>query len=139
MSKGRDFKKPSSKKTRHFEIKESPPTPNYDLQKPIFSLRNIKYQGNYCISKCKEESKSAILDKLLRISQLTWRQIKSQSREDLGCESIPQDRFIAPFPSVVTPEVTILVFRFSNVGRIAGYRENDIFHIVLVGPKLYKH
>ena len=139
MSKGKGFTRPTPKKTRLFKIEDIPPLPNYDLKKPIFSLRNIQYQGDYCISKCKEESKASILDTLLRISQLTWGQIKSRPREKLGCEPIPQDRFTAPFPLVITPDVKILVFRFSDIGRIAGYRDNDIFHIILVGHKLYKH
>ena len=55
-------------------------------------------------------------------------------KEQYGYERIPQKRFKIALPSSVTPEVDMMVFRFSSAGRIAGYRINDVFHIVVVGP-----
>ena len=139
MAKGKDFKKPYPKSSQHFQVTGIPSNIDYDLQPPVFSLKHMQYQRDYCISQCDEETKSAILEKLLKISQLTWRKIRSEPKDGLGCEQIPQHRFIASFPSTITPEVTILVFRYSKAGRIAGYREKDMYHVLLVGPDLYKH
>jgi hypothetical protein len=139
MAKGNDFKKPSFKGSQHFQVIEPQTSVDYDLLPPVFSLKHMQYRKDYCISQCDEESKSSILDKFLKISQLTWRKIRSEPREGLGCETIPQHRFIASFPPIVTPEVTILVFRYSKAGRIAGYRDKDIYHVLLVGPDLYAH
>lgn len=125
-----------SKKTSHIKLPQLPP--NYNLNKPIFSFYNMQYGDCCCISRCSKEEKSSITNTLIRLSQLTWQQISSQPREKLGYEKIPQEKFSIPF-SHITPEVDIKVFRHSEKGRIAGYRVNDIYHIVAVGDALYKH
>jgi hypothetical protein len=99
----------------------------------------MHYLGNNCISKCDEKSKASILEKLLKITQLTWREIKSQPKAGLGFEVIPRFRFKAQLPAIVTQEVPMLIFRFSDGGRMAGYRDNDIYHVLLVGTNLYSH
>jgi hypothetical protein len=139
MTKGKNFKKPRSKGTARFEVKTADQKTNYDLSKPIFSFKHIKYRGSYCISQCQEEKKSLIIDTLLRLSQSTWQEIKRLPKV-AGFESIPRHRFIVPLPSILTPEVAILVVRYDgDGGRLAGYREKDIYHIVLVGRNLYPH
>jgi hypothetical protein len=139
MPKERFLKRPHSRSSQRFQVMEAKPGVDYDQLPPLFSLKHIQYRKDYCISQCDEESKSLILEKLLKISQLTWRKIRSEPREGLGCEQVPQYRFRAPFPPIITPEVTILVFRYSKAGRIAGYRDKDIYHVLLVGPDLYAH
>jgi hypothetical protein len=85
--------------------------------------------------------KSSVTDTIIRLSQLTWKEINSQPRRHgLGYEKIPQEQFIVPLPRPpVTPEVSIKVFRHSQKGRIAGYQMMNIFHILLVGDDLYDH
>lgn len=130
MRKKQRLKKPIPSDTSHF--KAFPP-PNYDAYKPAFSFRDMRYRGKGCLSHCDRESKSSIVDRLLELSQLTWKEIHSNPREGLGYEPIPCDRFKVTLPPSVTPEVRLLVFRFSGPGRIAGYRKQDILHIVAVG------
>jgi len=99
----------------------------------------MRYGQGGCISKCDSESKSNILSTLLKLSQQTWAQIKSSPRNKLGFEKMPQEEFRIAMSSTVTPEVKMIVFRYSDKGRIAGYRIHDILHVVLVGEELYKH
>lgn len=141
MAKGKELKKPHSKSTSRIQVRTAESEPNYDLSKPIFSLKYINYQGPHCISQCQEEKKSLILSTLLRLSQSTWRDIKRLPREQ-GFEPIPHYRFTVsvPLPPNLTPDATILVVRYDgDGGRLAGYREKDIYHIVLVGRNLYPH
>jgi len=92
------------------------------------------------LSQCSQDSKSAVVNTLLKLSQLSWSQISSISSAGLGFENIPLYRFSVPLPSIVTEEVPSLkVFRYSGSGRIAGIREKDIYHILLVGTDLYTH
>jgi hypothetical protein len=142
MAKGNDFNKVKSKSSTHFQIKEDPaPKANHDLSKPIFSFHYMQYGGITCISRCEREIKSSIVDTMIRISQLTWRQMSSAPKGGLGHENIPQWRFkmSLPLPPGITPEVPAVVFRYSDSGRIAGFRKNDILHIIAVGNNLYTH
>lgn len=125
------------KKTSRFDVKVPK---NYDKLKPIFSFRNMKYLGKSCLSNCTSRSRASMVKTLLQLSQLTWRQILSSSRDSLGKENIPIKQFKVPLPQFVTPDVeSLMVFRFSSSERMAGLRHNDIYDILVVGPDLYKH
>lgn len=137
--KGKNLKKPKSKHSNRFKVDDGVERVDYNSSPPIFSLKHIQYGGGCCISNCDSNDRSVILDKLLRLSQLAWKQIASQPKTGNGYESIPQFRFDKPIPNVVTQEVNILVFRYSDAGRIAGFRVNDIYHIIMVGEDLYSH
>ncbi len=138
MAKRNGFKHLPSKGSKNFKIPKIDQPPNYDSCKPIFSLKHMRYQGAYCISKCERETKSLILDTILRLSQYTWSQLKTFPK-NTAFEQMPYSRFKAPFPPIVTPEVPILVVRYDAGGRFAGYREKDIFHIIITGKNLYSH
>lgn len=132
MGKDKQFKKLLPKSTTRFKPLDEAPI-NYDSLTPAFSFRYMKYHGKNCLSQCDQQAQSFIVEKLLRMSQLTWRQIISAPKKGLGYEPIPRNRFKVPLPSVVTPEVPLLVFRFSDSGRMAGFRDKDIYHIIVVG------
>lgn len=137
MSKKLNLNTIKPKNTSLFDIEEPQ---NYDKQKPIFSFRHMKYGGKNCISHCDKPSKASVIKKLLQLSQLTWSQILSSSKESLGKEKIPIKQFKVPLPSFVTPDVkSLMVFRFSESERMAGIRHNDIYHILIVGADLYAH
>jgi hypothetical protein len=139
MAKNNSFRAPPSKKGKRFQVKDAKPAIDYDSEKLAFSLRHMKYKGPCCISKCQSDKKALILNTLLRLSQFTWKDMRSIPREK-GLEKISLDRFSVPFPPVITPEITLLVARYDNDGgRIAGFRVEDTFHIVLAGKKLYPH
>ena len=132
------IKKLQPRGTPRLTLKEGPV--DYNSLAPIFSFRHMKYRSGNCLSQCSEDSKSAVVTTLLKLSQLSWSQIASVSRTGLGFESIPLHRFSVSLQPIVTEEVTNLkVFRYSESGRIAGIREKDIYHILLVGTNLYTH
>ena len=137
--KGKSLKKPKSKSSKRFKVGEDAEKKDYNSMPPIFSLKYMQYGGGCCISNCEIKDRSVILDKMLMLSQIAWKQIVSQPKTGNGCESIPQFRFNKPIPRVVTPEVNILVFRYSEAGRIAGFRVKDVYHIIMVGDDLYSH
>ena len=139
MAKINPFKSSNPKASRHFRVDDSPENINYEDRPPIFSLKYMKYGGSCCLSKCEKSDRTLILDKLLGLSQFKWKDIHSKPKQGFGYESIHKDSFKKPFPPIVTPEVNILVFRYSSSGRIAGFRDKDIYHIVMTGPDLYSH
>lgn len=131
------LKKLSPNRSSNFEIKEDV---DYDNQKPIFSFKYMKYNSLYCLSRCDHKDKAGVVSKLVMLSQLSWKEIISESRSGNGFEHMPINTFSVPMPPYVTEDVDrLMVFRFSKVGRFAGQRERDIFHILLVGENLYPH
>ena len=139
MAKGKEFKRPPNRKTKRLKVEDSSPPPNYDLHKPVFSFKYMNYGRRCCISMFEIDKKSLVMDTLLRFSQLTWKQITNLPRE-LGFEKMPPHRFTVSLPRKITPEVTILVARFDDKGgRLAGFRDKDIYHVVLAGKNLYPH
>lgn len=141
MAKGRDFKKPHAKTTNRIQISDAEYPQNYDLLKPSFSFKFIRYLGQHCVSQCAEDKKALILSKLLKLSQSTWKDIRRMPREQ-GFEPIPENSFLVPVPRPphITPEATILVTRYDgDGGRLAGFRDKDTYHVVLAGKDLYPH
>lgn len=118
----------------HFSPPAIEPPKDYNSNKPAFSFRYMNYGGKKCLSKCDKESKSSISDTLLRLSQLTWKEIISKPKTGLGFEEISYEQFKNSLPKSVTPDVSMFVFRFSSSGRMAGFRDRDIYHIVQVSP-----
>lgn len=139
MAKGKELKRPKYRSGKLIQFKHLEPPINYSKLPLIFSLKYMIYQGNCCISRCEKEEKSLILDTIQRLSQSTWNEIIGW-RKEIGFEKMPHHRFKVSLPNVLTPEVSILVTRYDGEGgRLAGFRERDIFHIVLAGKDLYSH
>lgn len=132
-----------SKKNKSIKITQQqtpkiklPPATNidWDALKPAFSFREMQYCGKACLSQCDKQAKLEVVGLILKISQLTWRTIQSQSRNKLGYEVIPYNQFRIALPKVVTEDTNLCVFRFSLSGRVIGYRIQDILHIVAIDP-----
>lgn len=117
------------------------PVPDYNSKNPIFSFVHMKYRGEYCVTNCEHKEGYAFLHHLVKISQLTWKEIISSGRKELGYEHIPIRQFHpTTVPSIITEDVTnLVVFAYSHGGRMAGIRDRDTFHIVFVGENLYDH
>jgi len=120
----KQIRKLQPRDTPRLTLREGPV--DYNSLAPLFSFRHMKYRSDNCLSQCSEDSKSAVVNTLLKLSQLSWNQIASVPRTGLGFESIPLHRFSVSLPPIVTEEVTNLkVFRYSASGRIAGIREKE--------------
>jgi hypothetical protein len=115
--------------------------PSPEQQPPVFSLCYLQ-AGRYCLSSCERYDKAAFADKLHRLSQLTWGQIKSQHHHKLGYERIPRKQIRAGIPRHITDDVdSFMVFRFSGMKAMAGYRDGDIFYVLWLDRdfSLYDH
>ena len=106
--------KAQSKGSTRLKAPDTSKSINYDSSAPIFSFRHMRYGGKYCMSLCERDDKLAIYGTLLTLSQLTWSQIKMRPREKMGFEKIPKEQIKASLPPIITPEVPVLVFRFSD-------------------------
>lgn len=106
---------------------------------PEFSFRYV--QRSHCVSACERDEKAALVDKLHRLSSLTWAQLKQQPRHGLGFEKISRDSIRVPAPAHVTPDVDLIAFRFSGMKPMVGYRREATFFILWLDRDftLYDH
>jgi hypothetical protein len=83
-------------------------SPDPDKLPPKFSFRHLN--RDYSISKCTDEEKVSFVDKMDRLSQLAWYELRQQSRHKLGYER-PEDGGMEPQPAslerlkVVSPSI----------------------------------
>lgn len=138
MAKGK-IKRVEDKKGSHIKTHEARSLSTDNLT-PAFCLTHLDKE--YCFTKCEDKEKLALIERMHVLSELTWQKIKQQDRKKLGCEPIEHSSLSRPIPKHLTPDVTILSFRFnSRDARMVGYREYNIFHIIWLDTKLtlYKH
>ena len=100
-------------------------------------------RSGYTIDECRQAGKAEeFLEALWRRSKLTWRDLLVADHEKIGAEPLPQSRVTSTAIANLTPDEKLLVFRFaSRTGRIVGYREGRIYHVLWVDPSLslYPH
>jgi hypothetical protein len=77
---------------------------------------------------------SDFVERLKKISNLTWNQINVADRHGFGTEKIPVNQMKPQLPKFVTPEIThLLVFRANGDNRpFLGLRRGTVFHIIFL-------
>lgn len=107
---------------------------------PAFSLIHMD-RGRYGLDACELREKGDFADALYKRSQLTWNELQSAPKHGLVSEKLPQDRIRAGIPAHITPDVTLLAFRFSGRKAMVGYRQGHIFHVLWLDRDftLYDH
>ena len=96
---------------------------------PLFCFCGLT--GNYCLSKCNGEQKSAFADTIHKLSKLTWAQIATADRHGSGHEKIARGSLRGvTIPADLTEDVDILAFRFCGMMPMLGYRLGRVFHVI---------
>jgi hypothetical protein len=110
-----------------------------DKHPPYFSFRYLT--DSHCITKCNRDEQASFAKKMLRLSKLTWGDIKQQDRHKLGFEKIARTALRTALPSNITEDVSLIAFRFHEFKPMIGYRVNATFYVVWFDPKmrLYDH
>lgn len=108
-------------------------------QRPIFGLEFLT--RDFCLSKCEKHEKAQFVDKLHKLSQLTWAEILSTSRTGMGHEKIYRDKIKVGIPPHITDDVVFLAFRCIGKAPMVGYRSERVFNIVWIDRDftLYDH
>src|SRR5260363_122159 len=92
--------------------------------RPKFSLEYV--QKSHCVSRCTQEEKAALLERLHELSQLTWQSIMQAGRHGQGCDTLPRNA-ISSIPSCIPEDTNILVFRFNGKAPMVGFRRHEVF------------
>jgi len=135
----RKFKNPSPTQGPRLQVPLNADLPP-DQQYPVFSLRWLP-NGEYGLATCTPQEKAAFAQQLYQLSQVTWGQIWCAPRHGVGCEKIAQNAIRTGIPRHVTPDVTLLVFRFDGLKPMVGYRDRAVFYILWLDRNftLYQH
>lgn len=115
----------------HVKSRETRPGSTND-QPPHFSLCYL--MDGFRVSDCQRDDKAAFAERLQELSAMTWGQIMLAPRVGLGTEVIDQASIKRPIPPRITPEVTLLSWRFGGGARVIGYREDRLFHLLWIDP-----
>jgi hypothetical protein len=113
--------------------------PKSEYNYPIFCLKHI--HRDFCIANCTEEEKGRLIDRMHKLSSMTWEQVRQAPRHGLGQEIISQDAIKAGKPPHVTPDMNLYALRFDGLKPFVGYKKDFIFHILYIDRDftLYKH
>jgi len=116
---------------------------SYDLQKPKFSLEHLSKDNKFCLPKCDLKQKAKLIDKLHRLSSLTWHQIKASPRHKMGTETIKRNSIKSTLPEILKkdPSINIIAIRCFEKLPMVGYKDRDTFFICWLDRlgKLYNH
>lgn len=95
---------------------------------PVFSFHHLS--KDYCITKCDNNDRLAFVEKMHKLSQITWEVIRTSHRHGLGSEKIDHKSIRASIPPHVTKEIPIIALRFNGKKPMVGYKEKNIFHVI---------
>lgn len=134
---GKKLRKPKREKGRIGVPEES--GKDWLSERPIFSLQHL--QPGYTVDDCGRDERAAFASALWRRSQLTWQQIIQVSRHGLGSETIARSAVKVAIPSVITPDVTLIAFRYNGLKPMIGFKRLSTFHVIWIDPKrsVYDH
>ena len=115
-----------------------------EINYPVFCFRYL--HKDYDMEKCVASDKRfprGLIKKIEMVSKLSWDDIQLAHRRGTGTEKILRNSIKPSIPNEITDDVTdFLSFHFSGrKGRIIGFRDRYIFHVVYVDTKLtvYDH
>ena len=100
-----------------------------ELDYPIFCFRYLQTvsNGDY-------KFYSDFVERLKKLSGLTWNQINIADRHGFGTEKMPVKQIKPQLPKFITPEIThLVVFRANGDNRpFLGLRSGIVFHIIFL-------
>lgn len=136
----REFKKPPINQGKKIGVSSRQTNQDSTIDYPIFCFKHLDM--SFGLSKCNKNEKSALVEQLTRLSQLTWNQIKLEPKHGMGSEKISKTSIRASIPNFISDDVDFfLAFRFSGKAPFVGHRNGSIFHVLYIDPKfdLYDH
>lgn len=110
------------------------------FEHPIFCYRYL--HKDYGLDQCDPDEKRSLMERFVKLSQMTWNEIGKAHRHGLGHENIRIDQLRATCPTIITEDVKhLLAFRFQGMKPFLGHRNRFIFHVLFIDRNftLYGH
>ena len=122
-----------SKKNKLKKIPISNKIERKKFQYPLFCFKHLHTSISY--NRCSNIKFFVdFLERLQKLSELGWEEIRKSHRHGFGMEKIPISNVKPQCPSFITPDVKELdVFRATGSNRVfIGIQHEDIFHIIFI-------
>ena len=106
----------------------------------MFTLHHLASK-DHCVSSCASHEQAQVALALEKRAQFSWGQLRQMGRKELGYETISRHSLKAAVPTHFTADETPISFRMANHGRLIGFRQDEVFHIVWIDVQfeLYAH
>jgi hypothetical protein len=137
MTKRKGFKPPAPTQSKRFSL-PSVSMPAYDY--PIFCFKHL--HRDFHLDQCDAEEKKSFIEQIVRMSRMTWNDLKLAPRHGMGSEKISVSALKAKSPPFITEDVQdLLAFRFQGKKPFVGHRDGFIFHVLFIDRafSLYPH
>jgi hypothetical protein len=111
-----------------------------DLDYPVFCFKHLHKKHD--LDKCEDTEKKSLIEKIVTLSQLSWKDIQNSPRHGLGSEKIAISSIKPSCPPFITDDVKhLLAIRFDGMKPMLGHRNKFIFHILFLDRDftVYKH
>ncbi len=136
----REIKKPKLNAGKQIRLSDESLLRDPSIDYPVFCFRYLDEKFGF--NNCSTEDKVALIERLAKLSKLSWNQIKLSNRHSFGTEQIPMKQIQSNRPSFVSDDVnSFLAFRFNKLAPFLGHRNGSVFHIIWIDSKfsLYDH
>lgn len=106
---------------------------------PIFCFRYL--DRKYHIDGCQKDEKIAFLERLIKLSTLSWNQIHLSDRHGFGTEKIAWKAIKKQIPIGFSEDDNLFALRFQGLKPFLGCRRGTVFHILFIDRdfSLYEH
>jgi hypothetical protein len=106
---------------------------------PAFSFKYLR--KGYHLDDCTKDDKEKLIQRLVKLSGMSWSEIMSAHRHGFGHEKISRSSIKASIPEHITEDVSLLAFRFNGMKPMVGYRADKLFYILWLDYNfsLYPH
>jgi hypothetical protein len=141
-------KKPSLKNQTSFKTPEAPSlgTSKSGINQTHFAISFRHTDKDFLPTQCEQRELKSLIQKIEKLSTFTWQAISNEPRNTYGFEFVPAKQFVNQVSAEhlkLSQDGSFMVFRFTDIGRLIGYRgeDNGVFYPVWVDRKgeCYKH
>jgi len=103
-----------------------------ELEYPSFSFKHLQTKPSN--PKDKRDFYSEFVERLKKLSGITWDEIDSSPKHSFGTEKIPIKQIKPQLPAFITPDVTCLTaFRATGDNRpFLGIRKGNVFYVIFI-------
>ena len=134
--------KAKNKKALPKQVKLNEEKYNSDKHPPRFSFRFLIKHNDFGFESLDNKHKTALANKMYRLSQMNWSMLRKDDRHGLGYEKINRKTLNFTLPDTVPSDTDIIAFRFHEKAPMLGYRSSfGTFYIIAFDSrfKAYNH
>ena len=110
------------------------------IKYPAFCFRFL--HKDYHVDKCNADEKICLLERIVKLSNISWQEIEYTGRHAFGSEKIDRNAVKKELPNEITEDVPFFIaLRFDGNKAFVGFRNKFVFHVLYVDRDftLYNH